>query len=590
MTQLSVQSILQTDLNARTVGIAVSALVLLAIVYQLWLYPYFFSPIRKVPGPKGSLLDWRYVLFGEFPKIMRGEAGIVQREWAKEYGTIIRAVGPFGISRMMFLSPTAVHKVLVSDWVEYPRPSFMRNILGIVAGYGLLTVTGDEHRQMRRFMNPAFSIPSLSAQTHMYYKPIYDLVDIIKGKIKDTSGNVFHVYDLMSMVTLDIICLTAFGYECDSLHNPKNELADAYHKLLDLQSGQNLARLIAVVSLPGMPKLIKSEWLYNHRHWLRNWSHLKALSIMIECMHRIERVSSKILSDANAHATAVASSDSTLKGKKDVMSLLVQARMNESDGSGYKMSDSMMMQQVLTFLGAGHETTASGLTWTLWLLATHPEIQSKLRGALLPTLWLLATHPEIQSKLRGALLPVIAEHPNPDVRTLKSIEYLDYVVMESLRVMPPVPMTIRQAGKSDFIDGVWIPKGTLFYIAIRVINTYKGFWGEDAEEFRPERWGKLNEAPAYHPLHSLQTFINGPHHCIGKTMAIVEMKAVLAYVHATASHFSLLDHETHFDSVFSIIIANFEFAPAYVGQTTRPTAAVTMSMLFYNLVSVKPLD
>ncbi|KAL5531870.1 hypothetical protein ACEPAF_5433 [Sanghuangporus sanghuang] len=546
MTQLSVQSILQTDLNARTVGIAVSALVLLAIVYQLWLYPYFFSPIRKVPGPKGSLLDWRYVLFGEFPKIMRGEAGIVQREWAKEYGTIIRAMGPFGISRMMFLSPTAMHKVLVSDWVEYPRPSFMRNILGIVAGYGLLTVTGDEHRQMRRFMNPAFSIPSLSAQTHMYYKPIYDLVDIIKGKIKDTSGSVFHVYDLMSMVTLDIICLTAFGYECDSLHNPKNELADAYHKLLDLQSGQNLARLIAVVSLPGMPKLIKSEWLYNHRHWLRNWSHLKALSITIECMHRIERVSSKILSDANAHATAVASSDSTLKGKKDVMSLLVQARMNESDGSGYKMSDSMMMQQVLTFLGAGHETTASGLTWTLWLLATHPEIQSKLRGAL---------------------LPVIAEHPNPDVRTLKSIEYLDYVVMESLRVMPPVPMTIRQAGKSDFIDGVWIPKGTLFYIAIRVINTYKGFWGEDAEEFRPERWGKLNEAPAYHPLHSLQTFINGPHHCIGKTMAIVEMKAVLA-----------------------IIIANFEFAPAYVGQTTRPTSAVTMKPVDNMPLLVKPIQ
>ncbi|KAL5512545.1 hypothetical protein ACEPAG_3198 [Sanghuangporus baumii] len=545
MTQLSVQSILQADLN-RTVGIVFSAFVPLAIVYQLWLYPYFFSPIRKVPGPKGSLLDWRYVLFGEFPKIMHGEAGIVQREWAKEHGTVIRAVGPFGISRMMFLNPTAMHKVLVSDWVEYPRPSFMRNILGIVAGYGLLTVTGDEHRQMRRFMNPAFSIASLSAQTHMYYKPIYDLVDIIKGKIKDTSGNVFQVYDLMSMVTLDIICLTAFGYECDSLHNPKNELADAYHKLLDLQSGQNLARLIVIVSLPGMPKLIKSKWLYHHRHWLRNWIHLKPLSIMIECMHRIERVSSKILSDANSHATAVASNDSTLKGKKDVMSLLVQARMNESDGSGYKMSDSMMMQQVLTFLGAGHETTASGLTWTLWLLATHPEIQSKLRAEL---------------------LPVITEHPNPDFRTLKSIEYLDYVVMESLRVMPPVPMTIRQAGKSDYIDGVWVPKGTLFYIAIRVINTYKGFWGEDAEEFRPERWGKLNEAPAYHPLHSLQTFINGPHHCIGKTMAIVEMKAVLA-----------------------IIIANFEFAPAYVGQTTRPTAAVTMKPADNMPLLVKPIQ
>ena len=54
---------------------------------------------------------------------MRGEAGIVQREWAKEYGPTIRAVGPFGISRMMFLGPTAMQKVLVSEWIEYPRVS-----------------------------------------------------------------------------------------------------------------------------------------------------------------------------------------------------------------------------------------------------------------------------------------------------------------------------------------------------------------------------------------------------------------------------------------------------------------------------------
>ena len=74
-----------------------------------------------MPGPRGSLLDWRYILYGEFPKIMRGEAGIVQREWANQYGQAIRAVGPFGISRVMFLSPEAMQKVLVADWVEYPR-------------------------------------------------------------------------------------------------------------------------------------------------------------------------------------------------------------------------------------------------------------------------------------------------------------------------------------------------------------------------------------------------------------------------------------------------------------------------------------
>lgn len=124
--------------------------------------------------------------------------------------------------------------------------------------------------------------------------------------------------------------------------------------------------------------------------------------------------------------------------------------------------------------------------------------------------------------------------------------------MESLRVYPPVPMTIRKAGKSDHIEGVFVPKGTLLYIPIRVINTHAGFWGADAEAFRPERW---TDPPA--GAHTFQSFIIGPHHCIGRTMAIVEMKAVLA-----------------------LVIAHFAFEPAYEGQVAHPTAAVTMSAFF----------
>lgn len=112
-------------------------------------------------------------------------------------------------------------------------------------------------------------------------------------------------------------------------------------------------------------------------------------------------------------------------------------------------------------------------------------------------------------------------------------------------------MTFRSAAKTDYIDGVLVPKGTIFYIPIRVVNTWKVMWGEDAEEFKPHRW--LNLPEAYNPSSSVLTFISGPHACIGKTMAIIEMKAVLAS-----------------------LIANFEFEPAYVGQVAQPTAAITM--------------
>jgi hypothetical protein len=74
------------------------------------------------------LWSMNYILFGEFPKIMRTEAGILQREWSKLYGKAVRAVGPFGVERVMFLSPAAMQKVLVDDWEEYPRVSSQRKL------------------------------------------------------------------------------------------------------------------------------------------------------------------------------------------------------------------------------------------------------------------------------------------------------------------------------------------------------------------------------------------------------------------------------------------------------------------------------
>ncbi|GLB37392.1 putative cytochrome p450 [Lyophyllum shimeji] len=498
------------------------------IFHRLILYPYFLSPVRHLPGPPLG-----HPIYGQFPAIINGEAGIPQREWVKEHGPVVRAVGPIGIERLIFMKPEALHKILVSDWVDYPRPGFMRDILGLTAGFGLLTVTGNEHKQMRKFMNPAFSIPSLMAQTDMYYDPIESLINTLQSQIASEThpedGKEFMMYEWMSKVTLDIICETAFGYRTDSLHNPHNELAEAYEKLLNMQSGRNLARFIAIMVIPGVTRFLQSEWAYRHRHWFTYFESLAPIAVLLDSMHRIKQISATILAE-KMRDSPVTSSDT--EAKRDVMSLLVRARKAdmEKDKGAYAMSDNAIMEQVLTFLGAGHETTASGLAWTLWLLANDQESQARLRDEV---------------------TPLLADNPRPDYRSLKDLRWLDCVVMESLRVLPPVPMTFRSAEKTDYIDGVLVPKGTIFYIPIRVVNTWKAMWGEDAEEFRPSRW--LNLPKAYNPSSSVLTFIAGPHACIGKTMAIIEMKAVLAS-----------------------LIANFEFEPAYAGQVAQPTAAVTM--------------
>jgi hypothetical protein len=98
----------------------------LKVFHQVILYPWLLSPLRTLPGPKGPLWSMDYLLFGEFPKIMRSEAGILQREWSKLYGKVVRAVGPFGLERVMFLSPAAMQKILVDDCINYPRVSSQR--------------------------------------------------------------------------------------------------------------------------------------------------------------------------------------------------------------------------------------------------------------------------------------------------------------------------------------------------------------------------------------------------------------------------------------------------------------------------------
>uniref|UniRef100_A0A0W0GDZ4 Cytochrome p450 n=1 Tax=Moniliophthora roreri TaxID=221103 RepID=A0A0W0GDZ4_MONRR len=518
--------------------------------YRVVVYPKYISPLRNVPGPP---LGPNY-LIGRFGDIINNEAGIPQREWVKEHGQAIRAVGPLGIERMIFCRPEALHKILVSGWLVHPRPKFMRDILGTVAGFGLLTVTGNEHKQMRKAMNPAFSIANLSSQIDMYYDAIDGLVDILHDRISEEekrtgkgTGKVEHMYEWMSKVTLDIICAAAFGYNTDSLHNPHNELAEAYEELLSLQTGHNLSRFIAINLIPGVPRLMNSEFAWKHRNFIAKIPLLQPAAVMLDAMHRIKAVSASILEKMKE--AEVLSADDT-SAKKDIMSLLVRARkaeMNKQEralekssvvqtSGTYTMSDTEMMDQVLTFLGAGHETTASGLAWTLWLLANDQGSQRKLREELSPLF-----HANERGVKRARL----------GYRELKDLPWLDCVVNESLRLYPPVPMTFRQAATTDVIDGVTVPKGTLFYIPIRVVNTLKDVWGDDAEEFRPSRW--LNLPEKYNNTFSVLSFIAGPHACIGKTMAIVEMKAVLAG-----------------------LIANYEFEPSYEGQQAHPTAAVTM--------------
>lgn len=98
------------------------------VIYRLAIYPRFLSPLRHLPGP--PLGD---PILGTIPAMLRAKPGELQKQWVNDYGPVIRAVGPVGVERMIFIKPDALHKILVSGWLDYPRVRSLFHLLVIVS-------------------------------------------------------------------------------------------------------------------------------------------------------------------------------------------------------------------------------------------------------------------------------------------------------------------------------------------------------------------------------------------------------------------------------------------------------------------------
>ena len=176
-------------------------------------------------------------------------------------------------------------------------------------------------------------------------------------------------------------------------------------------------------------------------------------------------------------------------------------------------SDDDLVDQMMTFLAAGHETTASALTWAMYLLAKHPQIQDRLRN-----------------EVRSGLPSPMDENSRVTSKSIERLPYLNAVCKEALRVYPPIMLTVREAVKDTTIQGVFIPKGTGLVLPPAAVNTSSKLWGPSAATFEPERW--LNEREMKSDGESSNfnflTFLHGPRSCIGQTFALGEFACLVA--------------------------------------------------------------
>ncbi|KAE9411164.1 cytochrome P450 monooxygenase [Gymnopus androsaceus JB14] len=468
----------------------------LYVVFRL-LYSQYTSTFRIVPGPPPS--SW---WTGNFNEILATENTIFYKKWTDEYGPTIRFRLFFNISRLYTADTKALNHILLHDSV-YHKPAIMRWSLGRISGPGLFYVQDHKHKIQRKIMNPAFSPGQLREFTQTFLAKASELRDIWASQINEGETQV-DALSWLSKTTLDIIGLSGFNYDFHALSpdGDANELHHAFSTGFQVATRLNIWTIVqGVFSITRLIPSPGSAALRRARNTMRH-------------------IGEQLLHESKAYLKATGEKAETWRAR-DLLSLLVRSNMSTDLQDNQRMSDADVIAQVPTFLVAGHDTTSVGTTWALYALTQHKSVQNKLREELLsvPT-------------------------ENPTAEDLNSLPYLDAVVRETLRVHSPAPETARVAVKDDvlplnipFTDRsgvvhheIRIKKGQHFLLAISGVNMSKKLWGEDAMEFRPERWLEpLPEAVSSIPgvWGHMMTFFGGSHGCIGYRFALLEMKALL---------------------------------------------------------------
>ncbi|KAJ7640464.1 cytochrome P450 [Mycena polygramma] len=459
------------------------------------IYGEFTSPIRHLPGPKST--HWFY---GNMKEIFKAENSVMHEQWVKEFGPTLKYKALFGMTRLYTTDTSALNHFLTQSNI-YTKPENARYNFARMLGRGVLVAEGEEHRQQRKVMNPAFGAPQIRELTEIFVTKSLELRDIWAGQIANAEGGArVDVLSWLSKATLDIIGLAGFNYSFNNLSSEgTTELGEAFKAIFS--NGLNIT-LIRILQ----------TWVPAFRYIPTRLD-----ATMAAAQATMFRIGRQLLQESK---NEMAENGTFEKGRsRDLLSLLVRANTAKDIPASQRLSDEEVLAQVPTFLVAGHETTSTGTTWALFALTQNMAAQKRLREEL---------------------LTVTTDNPTMD--QLNELSYLDCIVRETLRIHCPVPSTMREATQDDVVplatpftdiygtvhETLKVNKGQTIMIPILSMNRDETIWGPDAREFIPERWESRSTSNSIPGVwgHML-TFLGGPRACIGYRFSLVEMKALL---------------------------------------------------------------
>ncbi|MBX0297006.1 cytochrome P450 [Haloarcula nitratireducens] len=407
------------------------------------------SDVEYPPGPSGL------PLVGAMPKSILGGLEFNER-MLEEYGDVVHWTDPSG-DVFQLNHPDDIGHVLVHNNTNYRKGEQFQQLLGPLTGNGILNSEGEEWRRNRHLVQPAFHPDRIQTYAEMMTEETGRMLD------EWSDGETRSIHEDMMELTLRIVTRALFGVDIDEY---VDDIETAVNEFLPATSSLPNALLPEDVPLP-------SRWRMRRAR--------ETLDDVVDDIIRQKRAD---------------------PGGDDVISMLLAA----GDEDGQSMSEEQIRDEAITLIVAGHETTAVSLTYTTYLLAQHPEIESKLVDEL----------------------ELVLDNEVPTMSDLPELTYTEQVVKESMRLFPPVPGIIREAKTADEISGYTIPAGSKVLLNQWVVHR-DSRWYDDPLAFEPERWTREFEQSlpslAYFP------FSAGPRRCIGDRFAMLEARLLLAMIY-----------------------------------------------------------
>ncbi|MCT7952517.1 cytochrome P450 [Ancylothrix sp. C2] len=366
------------------------------------------------------------------------------------------------VSPFVFINhPQGIQELFTADPKQFDTGRGNEILRPLVGDKSLFLMDGEKHRRERQLLMPPFH----GERMRHYSQVICDVTNQATGRWK--IGESFSVRDVMQEVTMGVILHAVFGL---------NE-GERYYKIQKL-----LGEILDLLGSPLRSSLLFFDFLQKDLgswspwgHWLRKRRELDEF-LEAEIEERRQNLDSQ---------------------RNDVLTLLLQAR----DEAGEGMNNEELCDELMTLLAAGHETTATALSWALYWIHRHPEVEEKLRQE------------------------IDALGENPDPTAIFKLPYLSAVCSETLRIYPVAMLTFPRIVKSPFkLMGYEFDPGTVLFGCIYLVHHRPELYPEP-HLFKPERFLERQFSP-----YEFLPFGGGNRRCLGLALAQFEMKLILATI------------------------------------------------------------